>query len=641
MSRWIANLSLRNKCMLLGVFAFLMALVPATLVITSVAKNWQVLRLEQDGLRPANAVLTLIKLSQEHRGLSASVLAGNEGKKAQRAERKTQVDAAYADAIADLRSLGDDKLLKEAEALQRDWAPLAHDVETFAIPPSESGKRHTALVNRQLTLLEDLTDATGLALDAESESYHLIMAAYRDWPRASESLGLARALGATMIFRNSRDDTETQRLIGLLESGSIHAKDALRAIAKSEVEAQAGEEKLRDAVAAAKKGMDTAAARVQAIVKADDLAQFHASEYFDAMTAVITTQYHVGQVVREHLEARLDARVAQGRRQLTWTVGLLLVLAAGFVSVATIITRVTSSALGEALRQAQAIASGDLSVTVQAEQRDEIGQLMRAMNAAVVQLRDLIGGIKSASDSVATASGEIAQGNLDLSARTENQASSLQETASSMEQMSATVRQNAATAQTAHEMATRMAGEAHRSGSTFAQVVSKMDEIREASRRIADINTVIDGIAFQTNILALNAAVEAARAGEQGRGFAVVASEVRTLAQRSAQAAREIKTLIQRSADTVDQGHELASGAAGSIQSLVDEVQRVSALMSDIATGSEQQNLGISQVNQAVSQLDQTTQQNAALVEQSSAAAASLSDQATRLQQSVSGFRLS
>ena len=641
MSRWIANLSLRNKCMLLGLLAFLMALVPASLVVTDVLTNWQVLKAEQAGLRPANALLTLIKLSQEHRGLSASVLSGNEGKKAQRAERKTQVDEAYAEALSAVRSLGDEKLLHALEAMQRDWAPLAHDVETFAIPPSESGKRHTALVNSQLSLLEDLTDFTGLALDAEAESYHLIMAAYRDWPRASENLGLARALGATMIFRHSQDDADTLRLIGLLESANVHASDALRDIAKADVASQPGEEKLREATDAARKGMETATTRVRGIVNADDLGQLNPGEYFDAMTAVITTQYDVGKAVRDHLEARLAARVAHGRNQLTWTVGLLLVLAVGFVALSTTIQRTISSALGQALRQAQALAEGDLSISVDVDQRDEIGQLMKAMNVAVVQLRSLIGGIKSASDSVATASGQIAQGNLDLSARTENQASSLQETASSMEQMSATVKQNAATAQTAHEMAGRMADEATRSGQTFSEVVNKMDEIREASRRIADINAVIDGIAFQTNILALNAAVEAARAGEQGRGFAVVAGEVRTLAQRSAQAAREIKDLIQHSADTVDQGHALASGASGSISALVDEVQRVSALMSEIASGSEEQNLGISQVNQAVSQLDQTTQQNAALVEESSAAAASLSDQAVRLQQAVGGFRLS
>ncbi|RTL26556.1 MAG: hypothetical protein EKK47_20980 [Burkholderiales bacterium] len=242
--------------------------------------------------------------------------------------------------------------------------------------------------------------------------------------------------------------------------------------------------------------------------------------------------------------------------------------------------------------------------------------------------------------SVATASSQIAQGNFDLSARTENQASSLQQTASSMEEMSAAVSHNTASAQHANQLALQAAAEAARSGENFAQVIDKMSAIQHSARQIAEINAVIDGIAFQTNILALNAAVEAARAGDQGRGFAVVAGEVRALAQRSAQAAREIKTLINTSSESVEAGYALASETGASIERLVSQVQQVSKLMSEIASGSEQQHLGITQVNQAVSQLDQTTQQNAALVEESSAAASSLRDQAQQLLRTVGQFRL-
>jgi methyl-accepting chemotaxis protein len=251
-----------------------------------------------------------------------------------------------------------------------------------------------------------------------------------------------------------------------------------------------------------------------------------------------------------------------------------------------------------------------------------------------------MGGIRAASESVATASGEIEQGNLDLSSRTETQASSLQETASSMEQMSATVRHNADTALEANRLSCQVASGATESGKSFAQVRQKMEAIKQTSARIADINAVIDGIAFQTNILALNAAVEAARAGEQGRGFAVVAAEVRSLAQRSAQAAREIKVLIADSTAQVDDGYQLAEATARSIDEVIVQVQRVSQLMGEVASGSNEQSQGIAQVNQAVTLLDQATQQNAALVEQSSAAASSLRDQAQRLQAAVGVFRL-
>jgi methyl-accepting chemotaxis protein len=209
-----------------------------------------------------------------------------------------------------------------------------------------------------------------------------------------------------------------------------------------------------------------------------------------------------------------------------------------------------------------------------------------------------------------------------------------------MEEMSATVTQNADTAARSRELATRASDEAEQSGEIFRQVVSRMEAIKQTSAKIADINSVIDGIAFQTNILALNAAVEAARAGEQGRGFAVVAAEVRSLAQRSTLAAREIKGLIGQSVDSIEQGYSLAAGSTQAIERLVVQVKEVSRLISDIAMSSEQQSLGIAQVNQAVSQLDQGTQQNAALVEESSAAAISLSEQARRLQASVGSFHL-
>jgi methyl-accepting chemotaxis protein len=340
------------------------------------------------------------------------------------------------------------------------------------------------------------------------------------------------------------------------------------------------------------------------------------------------------------LDALMVERVGAVKNKFLALSGAVLVLFALGAWVMRSVARSVIQSVEDAMQVSHALAAGDLSRNLHSPQRDEVGDMINAMGQAVAHMRGIIEGIKVASDSVATAATQIAQGNQDLSARTESQASSLQQTASSMEEMSSMVQQTSITAHRSRDLSASAAQEAVASGEVFQQVVQRMESIRQASAKIADINAVIDGIAFQTNILALNAAVEAARAGEQGRGFAVVASEVRSLAQRSTQAAREIKTLIQQSVDSVAQGYELASSSTASIERLVGQVKEVSSLMSEIAMGSEQQSLGITQVNEAVSLLDQGTQQNAALVEESSAAALSLRDQSARLQQSIASFRL-
>jgi len=296
--------------------------------------------------------------------------------------------------------------------------------------------------------------------------------------------------------------------------------------------------------------------------------------------------------------------------------------------------------LDQAQRVATAIMQGDLTQRISTVGRDELTQLMTALGGMQSALVRIVGEVRSSTDSIGTASAEIASGNQDLSTRTEQAASNLQQTASSLEQINGTVRQSADAARQASAMAVANAEVAVRGGHVVGQVVSTMDEINHSSKKISDIIGVIDGIAFQTNILALNAAVEAARAGEQGRGFAVVAAEVRNLAQRSAEAAKEIKGLIGTSVDKVDAGTRLVAEAGSTINEIVVNAEKVSAFISEITTAATEQSAGIGQVNTAVGQLDQMTQQNAALVEQSAAAAESLKDQATRLAEVVRVFRL-
>ena len=285
------------------------------------------------------------------------------------------------------------------------------------------------------------------------------------------------------------------------------------------------------------------------------------------------------------------------------------------------------------------IAGGDLSSPIKTHATDD-ASILFAMKSMQERLAETIGEIRRSADTIAAASGEIASGNMDLSARTESQASSLEETAASMEELTSTVSQNADNAVQANQLVVSASAVAEKGGKVVSQVVQTMDTINASATRIVDIISVIDGIAFQTNILALNAAVEAARAGEQGRGFAVVASEVRSLAQRSATAAREIKSLIGASVDKVAGGSRLVADAGRTMTEIVGSVQRVSDIIGEITVASNEQSSGISQINGAVTQLDQMTQQNAALVEESAAAAESLREQAARPSQVVSTFRL-
>jgi Methyl-accepting chemotaxis protein len=296
--------------------------------------------------------------------------------------------------------------------------------------------------------------------------------------------------------------------------------------------------------------------------------------------------------------------------------------------------------LGSLSQLLRGIAEGDLSVRMHGDYQGVFARMRDDANTTVANLTGIVGRIQQATGNINTAASEIATGNSDLSRRTEQQAASLEETAASMEELTSTVRQNADHARQANQLAIGAADVASSGGQVVGEVVNTMGQIEESSRRIAEIISVIDGIAFQTNILALNAAVEAARAGEQGRGFAVVASEVRTLAQRSAAAAKEIKDLIDDSVGKVNQGSTLVRRAGSTMQEIVNSVQRVTGIMAEISAASQEQTAGIEQVNQTVMQMDEATQQNAALVEEASAAARAMEEQANQLADAVAVFRL-
>jgi methyl-accepting chemotaxis protein len=425
----------------------------------------------------------------------------------------------------------------------------------------------------------------------------------------------------------TRQSTEQQKAIEALLSSDSEKEvfTKLSAVRKDYI-------KYRDAISKAKaEGQTEEAAKI--LAGPYDVA---AKGYLDLLQQLLNVQ----RAGIDGIAGEIQGIYEQSRNLMLALAALLVALGCLFAwRLAVSITR----PLERAVSVAESVADGDLTVRIdaaQAARRDETGKLLHALQAMTANLAGIVGQVRSGTDAIATASREIAGGNLDLSARTERQAGSLEETASAMEELTSTVHQNADNARQANQLAASASSVAQQGGEVVSQVVTTMGSINESSRKIVDIISVIDGIAFQTNILALNAAVEAARAGEQGRGFAVVASEVRSLAQRSASAAKEIKGLIDDSVAKVGTGSELVGRAGATMQEVVASVRHVADIVGEITAASGEQSDGISQVNLAITEMDQTTQQNAALVEQAAAAAEAMQEQAARLSEVVSQFRL-
>jgi methyl-accepting chemotaxis protein len=368
--------------------------------------------------------------------------------------------------------------------------------------------------------------------------------------------------------------------------------------------------------------------------------EMHDKVYVPASEAYQKGMSDLVKVQRTRLDT-LHEEIVRIKQESRRTVILLGILSVAFgIVCAWWLTRSITRPVTAAVALARRVAAGDLTTHPQVSSKDEIGELQEALKDMNDHLFELVRDIRTGANAIATASSEIAAGNLDLSSRTEEQASSLEETASSMEELTSTVAQNADKARQANVLATSAGAVAGQGGVVVSQVVETMASINASSKKISDIIGVIDGIAFQTNILALNAAVEAARAGEQGRGFAVVATEVRSLAHRSAAAAKEIKVLISDSVSKVEDGTKLVDQAGATMTDIVGSVQRVSDIISEITSATDEQTAGIGQINQAIAQMDQVTQQNASLVEEAAAASGAMQEQAAHLAEVVSVFKL-
>ncbi|WP_374359911.1 methyl-accepting chemotaxis protein [Pseudoduganella danionis] len=457
-----------------------------------------------------------------------------------------------------------------------------------------------------------------------------------DWGKIIE-VNAARTMGAVM----ATDPADQKTLEGLMAASSAAATKIQDEIGKNIDDAEL--KTLFDQLLVARKTYTDIRKAVFAAKAGGDLEgakKLHETEMTRSRTVYLDALKKFADRQSEELDeaaTEIKSQYTSGRMLLI-TLGIAAIVLG--VTAAWWISRSITGPINYAVKVAETVSSGDLTSDIVVQSEDEAGKLMHALKTMNGNLVNIVGQVRNGTELIATASSEIAHGNLDLSSRTEQQASSLEETASSMEQLTSTVRFNAEHAREANQLANVASEIASRGGAVVGEVVHTMGAINESSRKIVDIISVIDGIAFQTNILALNAAVEAARAGEQGRGFAVVASEVRTLAQRSAAAAKDIKILIDDSVQNVALGSELVDKAGSTMHEIVDSIGKVTSIMSQISNASEEQSLGIAQVNDAITQMDQVTQQNAALVEQAAAAAESLQEQSGKLNELVAVFKL-
>ncbi len=641
MYRLLNRLKLWQKYAIIGLLAFIVICVPTTLVALDKAATMRQARAAADALGPVRQTLEVVRLSQRIRGLSSAYLNGDDGVTPELSQSLEAMHAANDEARAGILTgdMGTDAY-EELSRLRREIDDLATRVRARHVGSDESVSAYSALIARQLDLLDEMVSVTGLNLDSEPDTYPLIRGLFGSLPKLTELLGQTRATGAGLLARGVASDAERMRMAAL----TALAADKLQAWETELATAGRNSEQIDTALAAsARQAMDTARqslARVHREIIAAGALTRSPAEYLGTMTQTIDAQFKLASQATLTLGALLDTRATQAARHLFGLVASLSLIALTALWLAILITRHILASLNASLHTARTVANGDLTTVVQAQGTDEVQQLLGALGEMNGSLIGIVSQVRGATDSIATAASQIAAGNHDLSERTIAQAASLEETAASMEQLTSTVTQNSENARAANELTRNATEVARRSGETVLQFVETMTAIRSTSARIADIVGIIDGIAFQTNILALNAAVEAARAGEAGKGFAVVASEVRSLAQRCASSAQEIRGLVDQASAEVDSGSRLGDAAGSTMREVLESIGQVGRIMNEIAIASSEQSAGIAQINIAVGRMDGATQQNAALVQEAEAAAHSLRDQASMLVGAVGAFRL-
>ena len=639
---FLQRFSIGKKLLLLGLLVIATISVPLYLQLQLSRELIEAAEAERAGVEPARELMKLVQLTQQHRGLSAGLLGGNASVQTAREGKKTEVDATLTKLDALFKAQGTSPGMAGAwRAGNEEWHALEGAVDARQLTAAESSSRHAKVITRYFKTLDLLLDHSGLILDPQADTYYLMSAALTKLPFATEALGQTRARGAGFLAEGKITPEGRAMVAGLVRASSDHHEGMAVAFDKAFDANPELKTALGATVVAAQAPIQAALELASKEVVAADALQYAAPDYIAAFTKAIDSLFFIEQSALNQLENALGDRVRNLRTTQYVQFGLLGLLLLGVGWLARAVARSITEPLRRAVELAEQVAAGDLTGDAVVRGRDEIAKLMVALKGMKDSLHRVVGEVRGNAESVATASCEIAQGNTDLSRRTEQQAASLEETASSMEELTSTVRLNVEHAREANQLAQDAREMAHHGGESVQQMVRTMHAINTSSKKIGDIIAVIDGIAFQTNILALNAAVEAARAGDQGRGFAVVAGEVRSLAQRSAEAAKQIKSLVSASVEQVDAGTHVVEETGRTIDRAVGAIRSVAEAIAQITHASSEQSAGLALISNAVHHMDDLTQQNAALVEQSAAAATSLQGQASRLSGLVNKFKLS
>ncbi|CAM2151938.1 methyl-accepting chemotaxis protein [Pararobbsia alpina] len=641
MKKLFARLTLPTKFLLLGVLALALIAWPTALFVFGSNATVASKHHERAGLPTLHAMIQLLEDVQQHRAaMTRKLMSGDAADEKSRADIAKRIDADIDTLDATIKLLGKPDVSAEWDKLVGAWHTLRGRVNAGSIDASRSFDLHTGIVHSVLQFNSVLLDQYGLSLDSNLDSFALAQATFVDLPSLSEDFNRLRATGTIVLTRKASTPVENFTLL----SASDRANERLIALKGDFAKVGSANASLAQGIAGQSTALvqstqDMLATTKDKIIKATSI-DADAHDYAASVSRVINAQYAMIDASLGALDGLLDHQADTLRKQQLGLLAGLLVCLGIATAVAVSVIRSITGPIGEAVAVAERVASGDLTGTIDVQGNNETAQLLRALNAMNGDLRTLVSNVRGSANSIADAASEIAAGNANLSERTEEQAASLEETASSLEELTSTVRHNSESAREASSLSERASDVAARGGAAVNSVVSTMREIAESAARIGEITSVIDSIAFQTNILALNAAVEAARASEHGRGFAVVAAEVRALAQRSANAAKEIKALIQDSSARIAEGARQAGEAGTTVGDAVTEISRLTGIMNEIAAASAEQTTGIEQVNVAVTRMDDVTQQNAALVEQASAATTSMADQARKLREGVSVFRV-
>ncbi|CAJ5170379.1 methyl-accepting chemotaxis protein [Burkholderia pseudomallei] len=629
--RLMARMKLPRKLVILAAL-FIVPLVAALYATLAVAWHaYATTQGERDGISILETTQDLLKAVQVRRGAGASVLAGNEAMRAKFDAASASAGRLAATLKQQVRGTGRFDIVAAVDALASEYGKAAAGgLGTSAAALFGS---HTDVIHAIFLFEKDLAVASRLGVDPDASNYHLIDSVLFVLPGTAETVGVLRGKGAAALVGGALGEADKRELA--VRAGSLAEQ---MSVIRHHLD------RMKDRLGAGvPDGVDLGAVaafqRAAAALAGGD-ASIDAKAYFQRGTDAIDALYRVHGTLAQQLRERLAARAHAEQVKVAAILALSVVLVACALYLFVAFAMSTHEDVAQLSDCMRAVGDGDLRARLAVRGGDEFAFIKRGFNALLDVWAQTLTETRRVADSVMVGSQQIAAGNLDLSGRTETQAASLEQTAASMEELTSTVRHNASNASHASTLSAEASERAADTGRIVTHAVSLMTRIHDSSNRMAEIVTVIEGIAFQTNILALNAAVEAARAGEQGKGFAVVAGEVRALAHRSATAAKDVKELIHESIRHVTDGSSLFQRADDAIRSVNASIKSVDTVVSEIAKASEQQSDGIEQVNAAITQMDEVTQRNAALVEESAAASASLREQAEHMGKLVGRFVL-